>query len=157
MQTLDTFINNNNINNNISSSNNINSSGNNHDFIPFYCRFRLYPEKRSLFQTKIVRHPRFQSSYLFDGNQLNDFELSYDQLINHSIEILLYKVGTIKPSYKDIRIATVKYDLAGLNEANQISLKKSLDEYDSTSLIQVRNGAFFFSILIFYFLGSRFR
>jgi hypothetical protein len=139
MQTLDTFINNNNINNNISSSNSISSSGNNHDFIPFYCRFRLYPEKRSLFQTKIVRHPRLQSSYLFDGNQLNDFELSYDQLINHSIEILLYKVGTIKPSYKDIRIATVKYDLAGLNEANQISLKKSLDEYDSTSLIQVRN------------------
>jgi hypothetical protein len=147
MQILDTFVNNNpmnnNNNNNISSSTNLNSSGNNHDFIPFYCRFRLYPEKRSLFQTKIVRYQRNQSSYLFDGNQLNDFELSFDQLTNHSIEILLYKVGIIKPSYKDIRIATVKYDLASLNEANQISLKKPLDEYDSPSLIQVRHLPFF--------------
>ena len=158
MQILDTFVNHNNINNNnISSSTNLNSSGNNHDIIPFYCRFRLYPEKRSLFQTKIVRHPRCQSSYLFDGNQLNDFELSYDQLANHSIEILIYKVGTIKPSYKDIRIANVKYDLTGLIEANQISLKKPLDEYDSPSLIQVRNAAFLFFSSYDCFLGSRFR
>jgi hypothetical protein len=142
MQILDTFVNNNNINSNLSSSNTVSSSGNNHDLISFYCRFRLWPEKRSLFQTKIVRHPRFQSSYLFDVKQLNDFELSHDQLNNHSIELLLYKVGTTKPSYRDIRIATVKYELGGLNEADQISLKKSLDEYDSVSLIQVSNGFF---------------
>jgi hypothetical protein len=145
MQILDTFVNNNNINSNLSSSNNNSSSGNNNDFISFYCRFRLYPSKRSLFQTKIVRHSRSQSSYFFDIKQLNDFELSYDQLNNHSIELLLYKVGTTKPSYKDIRIATVKYDLSGLNEADKISLKKTLDECDPASLIQVRN------IFLFYY------
>jgi hypothetical protein len=138
MQALDTFFNNNNINLNLSSPNHISSSGNNQDFIAFYCRFRLWPEKRSLFQTKIVRHPRFQSNYLFDVKQLNDFELSYDQLNNHSIEILLYKVGTTKPSYKDIRIATIKYDLSSLTEADKISFKKPLDECDSASPIQVR-------------------
>jgi len=142
MQILDTFVNNNNINSNLSSSNTVSSSGNNHDLISFYCRFRLWPEKRSLFQTKIVRHPRFQSSYLFDVKQLNDFELSHDQLNNHSIELLLYKVGTTKPAYRDIRIATVKFELGGLNEADQISLKKPLDEFDSVSLIQVSNGFF---------------
>lgn len=138
MQILDTFVNNNNIHSNLSSSNTMNNSGNNNDSIPFYCRFRLLPEKRSLFQTKIVRHPRFQSLYLFDGKQLNDFELSYDQLSNHSIEIILYKVGTTKPSYKDIRIASVRYDITALNEADEISLKKPLDECDPTSIIQVR-------------------
>jgi hypothetical protein len=143
MQILDTFVNNNNHTMNLSSSNNASTSGNNYDFIPFYCRFRLCPEKRSLFQTKIVRHPRLQSSYLFDVKQLNDFELSYDQLNNHSIEILLYKVGTTKPSYKDTRIATVKYDLGGLCEADQISLKKPLDECDSSSMIQVRKLFFY--------------
>ena len=142
MQILDTFVNNNPMNNNnISSSTNLNNSGNNHDFIPFYCRFRLFPEKRSLFQTKIVRYQRNQSTFLFNGNELNDFELSFDQLTNHSIELLLYKVGTTKPSYKDIRIATVKYDLTGLNEANQISLKKPLEEYDSASVTQVRRSS----------------
>ncbi|CAF3479577.1 unnamed protein product [Adineta steineri] len=140
MQMLDSFINNNNQNNN--NNNNMNSSstntnGNNHDFIPFYCRFRLCPEKRSLFQTEIVRYPRSQSFFLFDLKQLNDFELTYEQLNNHSIEILFYKVGTTKPSYKDIRIATVKYDLEGLIETDEILLKKPLEECDpSSSTIQ---------------------
>jgi hypothetical protein len=139
---------------NLSSPNNASTGANNYEFIPFSCRFRLWPEKRSLFQTKIVRHPRFQSSYLFDVKQLNDFELSYDQLNNHSIEILLYKVGTTKPSYKDIRFATVKYDLGRLSEAEQISLKKPLDECEQSSINQVRNS---FILLnkneyIYYFL-----
>ncbi|CAF3528373.1 unnamed protein product [Rotaria sp. Silwood1] len=137
IQMLDAFVTNNNNNTNIalSSTTTASASTNYNDFTPFYCRFRLWPEKRSLFQTKIVRHPRFQTSYLFDVKQLNDFELSYDQLNNHCIELLLYKVGTTKPSYKDIRIATVKYDLGGLSEADQISLKKPLDESDPSSII----------------------
>jgi len=136
LQILDNFLINSNLNSNTSSSNNTNTS--NGDSIAFYCRFRLYPEKRSLFQTKIVRCSRSQTSYLFDAKQLNDFELTLEQLNNHSIEILLYRVGTTKPAYKDIRIATVKYDLAGLNDAEEISLKKPLDECDPSSLIQVR-------------------
>ncbi|CAF2261131.1 unnamed protein product [Rotaria magnacalcarata] len=147
MQMLDAFsINNYNYNNNpnnnhtnnmaLSSTTSTGTSTNNNDFIPFYCRFRLWPEKRSLFQTKIVRHPRFQSSYLFDVTQLNDFELSSDQLNNHFLELLLYKVGTTKPSYKDTRIATVKYDLGNLNETDEVSLKKSLDESDPISTVQ---------------------
>jgi hypothetical protein len=161
MQILDTFVNNNNNNLNLSSTNNTNTSGNNNnnDFISFYCRFRLWPEKRSLFQTKIVRHPRFQSNYLFDIKQLNDFELSYDQLINHAIEILIYKVGTTKPSYKDIRIATVKYDLGGLTETDQISPKKPLEECDPSWMIQVRNSVFLFLLFLLnsFFQGSGFR
>ncbi|CAF3150865.1 unnamed protein product [Rotaria socialis] len=147
MQMLDAFsINNYNYNSNhnntttnnmaLSSTTSTSISTNNNDFIPFYCRFRLWPEKRSLFQTKIVRHPRFQSSYLFDAKQLNDFELSFDQLNNHFLELLLYKVGTIKPSYKDTRIATVKYDLGNLNGTDEVSLKKPLDESDPISTVQ---------------------
>ncbi|CAF0928221.1 unnamed protein product [Rotaria sordida] len=137
MQILDAFVNNNhNINMALSSTTTASANTNHNDFISFYCRFRLWPEKRSLFQTKIVRYPRSQSSYLFDVKQLNDFELSFDQLNNHFIELLLYKVGTTKPSYKDIRIATVKYELGGLSEADQISLKKPLDESDPSSIIQ---------------------
>ena len=144
MQTLDSFVNNlthnNNSNVNSSSSSASNhSSGNNLENIPFYCRFRLYPERRSLFQTKIVRHARAQTSFTFDVKQLNDFELSYDQLNNHSIELILYKVGTNKPAYKDIRIATVKYDLASLNEIDRISVKKPLEESDVITSVQVRN------------------
>lgn len=142
LQILDNFLNNSQSNSNSSSSNNTN--GNNSDSIAFYCRFRLHPEKRGLFQTKIVRCPRSQTSYLFDPKQLNDFELTLDQLNNHSIEVLLYKLGTIKPAYKDIRIATVKYDFARLNEAEEISLKKPLEECDPSSLIQVRRELLFF-------------
>ncbi|CAF4917524.1 unnamed protein product, partial [Rotaria socialis] len=52
LQTLDSYTNNNNNNNN-------------NDYVSFYCRFRLLPEKRTLFQTKIVRVTRVQASYLF--------------------------------------------------------------------------------------------
>lgn len=110
---------------------------NNNDFISFYCRFRLLPEKRSLFQTKIIRLTRLQSLYLFDKKQLHEFELSYDQLNNHSIEIFLYKITMIKPLYKDIRIASVKYDLNELSEMDQSRMKKPLEECDSSSIIQV--------------------
>ncbi|CAF1122397.1 unnamed protein product [Rotaria sordida] len=112
------------------------NNNNNSDFISFYCRFRLLPEKRSLFQTKIIRLTRLQSSYLFDKKQLNEFELTHDQLNNHSIEIFLYKISIIKPLYKDIRIATVKYDLNELSETDQNRIKKSLDECDPSSIIQ---------------------
>ncbi len=157
MQALDTFVNN---NMNLSPANNTSTSGSNNDLIPFYCRFRLCPEKGSLFQTDIVRHPRFQSFYSFDIKQLNDFELSYDQLTNHSIEIILYKVGTTKPAYKDIRIATVKYDLEVLTQTDEISLKKPLDECDPLSTIQVRK--FLFPMILikisqYFLIGSRFR
>ena len=112
MQLLDSFM---------SSTTNMNSSavvssntnGNNNDFISFYCRFRLCPERRSLFQTNIIRHPRSQSFHIFDLKELHDMNLSSDQLSNHSIEMILYKVGTTKPAYKDVRIASVKYDLEG--------------------------------------------
>lgn len=149
MQALDAFVNNNNNNNSSNSmaSSSISSgstNANNHDFIHYYCRCRLWPEKRGLFQTKIVRHPRSQSTCLFDTKQLNDFELSYDQLNNHCIELLLYRVGT-KPTYKDIRVATVKYDLASLMESDQVSLKKQLDESDPICMIQVRNLIFLIS------------
>ncbi|CAF2556631.1 unnamed protein product [Rotaria sp. Silwood2] len=120
LQLLDSYVNNNNTS----------------DFISFYCRFRLLPEKRTLFQTKIVRLTRLQSSYLFDKKQLNEFELSYDQLNNRSIEIFLYKISTIKPLYKDIRIATVKYDLNELSEVDQSRMKKPLEECDASSIIQ---------------------
>ncbi|CAF4120661.1 unnamed protein product [Rotaria socialis] len=123
LQTLDSYTNNNNNNNN-------------NDYVSFYCRFRLLPEKRTLFQTKIVRVTRVQASYLFDKKQLQEFELSYDQLINHSIEIFFYKINTTKPLYKDIRIATVKYDLNQLSEMDQTRMKKTLDECDSSSIIQ---------------------
>ena len=129
----------------LSSTNISSASGNDSHLIPLYCRFRLWPEKRSLFQTKIVRYPRFQSSYYYDIKQLNDFELSYDQLNNHAIEIILYKISITKPLYKDIRIATVKYDLGSLIEAEQISLTKSLDESTPSSIIQVRKFFFLFS------------
>ena len=141
MQMFDSFVNHNH-NMNVSSTTSTSTNGNNNDFISFYCRFRLFPEKRSLFQTDIVRHPRLQSFYLFDLKQLNDFELSYDQLNNHSIEISLYKVGTMKPAYKDIRIATVKYDLEQLIETDEISLKKPFDECDPSSVTQVRKFLF---------------
>lgn len=147
MQILDAFYSNNNntsspnIMNNmaLSSTSNNSNSTNPNEFIPFYCRFRLLPEKRSLFQTKIFRFPRGQSFYVFDVKQLNGFELSFDQLNNHFLELLLYKVGTTKPSYKDTRIATAKYDLGGLNGIDQVSLKKPLDEPDPMSSVQVRN------------------
>ncbi|CAF1220228.1 unnamed protein product [Rotaria magnacalcarata] len=122
LQMLDSYTNNNNNNNN--------------DSVSFYCRFRLLPEKRTLFQTRIVRVTRVQTSYLFDKKQLKEFELSYDQLINHSIEIFFYKINTIKPLYKDIRIAKVKYDLSQLSEMDQTRMKKTLDECDSSSIIQ---------------------
>lgn len=113
------------------------NNNNNTDFISFYCRFRLLPEKRSLFQTKIVRLSRLQTSYLFDKNQLNEFELSYDQLNYHSIEIFLYKISTTKPLYRDIRLAIIKYDLSELTLTNQSRMKKSFDECDPSSIIQV--------------------
>lgn len=69
--------------------------------------------------------------------QLNEFELTYDQLNSHSIEILVYKVGTTKPSFKDFRLASVKFDLADLTNADQISTKKILEECDPSSTIQV--------------------
>jgi hypothetical protein len=120
LQTLDGYINNN--------------TG---DFFSFYCRFRLLPEKRSLFQTKVIRLTRFQTSYLFDNKQLNEFQLSYEQLNNHSIEILLYKINTIKPLYKDIRLATVKYDFNELSQSNQSRMKKVLEEIDPSLITQV--------------------
>ena len=120
-----------------STNHNAGLAGNNSEFVPFYCRFRLLPEKRSLFQTKIIRHPRSQSSYLFDVKQLNEVDLSYDQLSSHSIEILLYKVGTVKPSYKDTRVATVKFDLLELIETDQLTANKLFDECDSSSTTQV--------------------
>ena len=101
-------------------------NNNNNDSVSFYCRFRLLPEKRSLFQTKIVRLTRLQTSYLFDKKQLNEFELTYDQLNNHSIEIFLYKIHSVKPLYKDIRLATVKYDLNELTTTDQSRMKKSI-------------------------------
>ena len=113
------------------------NNNNNNDFISFYCRFRLLPEKRTLFQTKIIRLTHLQSSYSFDNKQLNEFELSYEQLNYHSIEIFLYKISKIKPLYKDIRIATVKYDLNELLTVEQIRMKKLIDECDSLSMIQV--------------------
>ena len=105
---------------------------NSHEFLSFYCRFRLLPEKRSLFQTKIIRLTRLQNSYLFDHKQLFEFELPYEQLANHSLEIFLYKVGTVKPLSKDLRLATVKYDLNELSESEQMRAKKLLEENDST-------------------------
>lgn len=152
LQTLDSFVNNNTNHSHVNSSsaNSSNSSGNSSDTIPFYCRFRLSPEKRGLFQTKIVRCTRSQSTFIFDGKQLNDFELSYDQLSNHSIEMILYRVGTNKPAYKDIRIATVKFDLAALNEIDQISVKKPLEEPDAFSSIQVNINPWFIIILTFF-------
>lgn len=114
------------------------ANNNNGDFISFYCRFRLLPEKRSLFQTKIVRLTHLQSSYLFDNKQLNEFQLPYEQLNNHSIEILLYKINTIKPLYKDIRLATVKFDLNELLQSEQSRMKKPLEEIDPSSILQVR-------------------
>ncbi|CAF1114276.1 unnamed protein product [Adineta ricciae] len=105
-------------------------NNNNGDVISFYCRIRLLPERRSLFQTKIVRLPRLQTSYLFDKKQLNEFELPYEQLNYHAIEIFLYKVSTIKPLYKDVRIASVKYDLNELFQSDQSRLRKILDECD---------------------------
>ncbi|CAF1662817.1 unnamed protein product, partial [Adineta ricciae] len=135
MQLLDSFM---------SSTTNINSStvvssntnGNNNDFIFFYCRFRLCPERRSLFQTDIIRHPRSQSFHIFDLKELHDMNLSPDQLSNHSIEMILYKVGTTKPAYKDVRIASVKYDLEGLVESDEISMRKPLEECDPAMMIQ---------------------
>ncbi len=121
LQTLDGYINNN--------------TG---DFFTFYCRFRLLPEKRSLFQTKVIRLTRSQTSYLFDNKQLNEFPLSYEQLNNHSIEILLYKINATKHMYKDVRIATVKYDLSELSQSDQSRMKKALEQVDPSSLIQVR-------------------
>ncbi len=134
-------------------------NNNNGDFISFYCRFRLLPEKRSLFQTKIIRLTRLQSSYLFDNKQLDEFHLPCEQLNNHAIEILLYKINTIKPLYKDIRIATVKYDLNELFQSDQSRMKKPLNESDPSSIIQVRLIFFFFSTIeyIFFLIGSRFR
>lgn len=120
-----------------SSTNNSTNSSSQTDIFPFYCRFRLLPEKRSLFQTKIIRHPRSQSFFLFDVQQLNEFELTYEQLLNHQLEILIYRVGTTKPIYKDLRIASVKFDLEGLNEAEKVSVKKSLEECDPAASSQV--------------------
>lgn len=111
-------------------------NNNNGDWISFYCRFRLLPEKRSLFQTKPIRINRCQASYLFDSKVLSDFQLSYDQLNNHAIEILLYKISTTKPLFKDIRIATVKYDLNSLSKADQSRMKKSLEEPDPSTINQ---------------------
>ena len=127
LQTLDGYINN-----------------NNGYWISIYGRFRLLPEKRSLFQTKPIRINRCQTSYLFDNKLLSDFQLSYDQLNNHAIEILLYKISTVKPLFKDIRIATVKYDLNCLLKTDQSRMKKSLEEPDPIAISQVRN----FRILI---------
>lgn len=128
-------------NTNLSSNTNAHPGGHTSDSVPFYCRFRLLPEKRSLFQTKIVRHARSQSSYVFDVKQLNEFELVYDQLSNHSVEMLVYKVGTSKPSFKDLRIATVKFDLEQLTETNQITLKKPLEECEPSPPTQVNSFA----------------
>jgi len=127
-------------------------NNNNSDFISFYCRFRLLPEKRSLFQTKIVRLTRTQSSYLFDDKQLDEFQLPYEQLNNHSIEIILYKINTIKPLYKDIRIATVKYDLNELSKSDQSQMKKPLEESDPSAIIHVR----FICLLLFSRIFSLF-
>lgn len=130
-------------------------NNNNNDSISFYCRFRLLPEKRTLFQTKIVRLTRIQPSYLFDKKQLNEFELSYDQLNSHSIEILIYKISTTKPLYKDIRIASVKYDLNELCQVDQTRMKKSLEECDASSMIQVKLFIFRFHLivaLLYYFI-----
>ncbi|UJR28819.1 hypothetical protein I4U23_010043 [Adineta vaga] len=140
MHMLDTFANSTS-NINSPSANNTNTNGNNNnnnnnDLIPFYCRFRLCPERRSLFQTNIIRHPRSQSFHIFDLKELHDMNISSDQLSNHSIEMILYKVGTNKPTYKDIRIASVKYDLEGLIESDEVSIKKPLDESDPSSIIQ---------------------
>ncbi|UJR20775.1 hypothetical protein I4U23_023889 [Adineta vaga] len=110
-------------------------NNNNGEFISIYCRFRLLPEKRNLFQTKIVRLTRLQTSYFFDKKQLNEFELSYEQLNYHAIEILLYKISTTKPLYKDIRLATIKYDLNELSQSDQSRMKKSFDECDSNSIL----------------------
>ena len=107
------------------------------DSISFYCRFRLLPERRSLFQTKIVRLTRLQSNCLFDAEQLNEFDLSFDQLNNHAIEILLYRSGTLKPLYKDVRLATVKYDLHELSESDRVHMRTFFDECDPPSSVQV--------------------
>jgi len=94
---------------------------------------------------------------------LDEFHLPCEQLNNHAIEILLYKINTIKPLYKDIRIATVKYDLNELSQSDQSRMKKTLNESDPSSIIQVRFIFFFFFSTIdyiFFFLfliGSRFR
>ena len=114
------------------------ANNNNGDSISFYCRFRLLPQKRSLFQTKIVRCTRLQSSYLFDKKQLNEFELAYEQLHHHAIEIFLYKISTVKPLYRDVRLATIKYDLNELSQSDQSRMKKTFDDCDPTSVAQVR-------------------
>ena len=114
------------------------ANDNHGEFISFYCRFRLHPDKRSLFQTKILRLTRAQSSYVFDRKQLNDFPLPYEQLNTRSIEILFYKISTSKPFYKDIRLGTVKFPLNELLQTDQSRLNKTFEAVDPSSLIQVR-------------------
>lgn len=126
------------------------SNDNHGEFISFYCRFRLYPDKRSLFQTKILRLPRTQTSYVFDRKHLHDFPFSYDQLNTRSIEILLYKISTNKASlHKDIRLATVKFPLNELHLTDQSRMNKSFELVDATSIAQVR---FFVSLLRSFFI-----
>jgi hypothetical protein len=105
---------------------------NNSETWSFYCRVRLLPERRSLFQTGIIRLTRSQTSFVFDDEQLNDFELSSDQMSHHAIEIFLYRTGTVKPLYNDVRLASVKYELNQFGENDQIRMSKTLNESDST-------------------------
>lgn len=106
----------------------------NSETISFYCRFRLLPDKRSLFQTKILRFQRQQTSFVFDVKQLNDFDLTFEQLATRSIEIFFYKISTNKTSTKDIRFATIKFDLNELMKIDQIQMIKKFDEFDVNSV-----------------------
>lgn len=114
------------------------ASNNSGDSISFYCRFRLLPEKRSLFQTKVARCTRLQSSYLFDKKQLSEFELAHEQLNHHAIEIFVYKISSVKPLYRDVRLATIKYDLNELSQSDQSRMKKTFEDCDPASITQVR-------------------
>ena len=88
------------------------------------------PEKRSLFQTKLLRWQRQQNSLLVDGKQLNDFDLPPEQLTSRAIEIFFYRINTNKSLCKDTRLATVKFELHELAQVEQIELTKPLDELE---------------------------
>ncbi|CAF0752563.1 unnamed protein product [Didymodactylos carnosus] len=94
----------------------------------FYCRFRLYPERRSVFQTKIIRHNRTSQSHLFDDKLT--FEMKPELLINHSIEILVY---TISKNFKDVRVGTARFDLHELYDSDRIRVRKVLNETDNNT------------------------
>ncbi|CAF0985217.1 unnamed protein product [Didymodactylos carnosus] len=97
--------------------------------LSFYCRFRLHPERRSLFQTKIIRLNRTSQSHLFDDELI--FEIKPELLLNHSIEILMYTIG--KKNFKDVRVGIARINLQELYECDRVRVRKVLNEIENNT------------------------